>query len=293
MAGAAPADEMVFTGADDASASPVAQQIIKQLMDRGISPTAGNMRRAVEANARGTGQAGADPLEGVRNDVVENSAPAASGSARPRQGTLPTPPIPPDVPTSTSAAPATTASAVPVVDPESGVVVSPEGGMDGATLGSLVAMAMPLLYGAKRAFGGGGNMPTMTVTPQGQLPAPPVQPQLSGPPTPPQLPAPQAQLPAPQAKLPAPQQALPAPTTSALPPGANAAPSVIRMPGPPAAPIAPPAAVVPAPPPVPTAPSQKALLDILMKNKGGVGRFGAGIPFITGSPQEIMSTWKR
>ena len=314
MPGAASPEEAVFTGADDPTASPVAQEFIKKLQAQGLPPTAANMRRLVEANARGTSQAGPDLVEGVRNDVVENSArPAArrgrvvdSGLMEP-QGPLPTPPIPPGTPTAKAP--------VPVVDPESGQVVSPEGGDFNANIGALIAGAVPLLYGLSRVPGinrmfpgGGPNVSGVTLNPTpGALPAPPpvappqiaapqarlpapgpentmvVRPPTGAPPTtsapPPQIAAPQAQLPAPQARLPAPQQALPAPPTNALPPGANAPPSVIRMPSPPAPPVS------------GTTPTPKALLDILSKQRGM--RFGAGIPFMMESPQDIISRWKK
>ena len=82
MPGAASPEEAVFTGADDPTASPVAQEFIKKLQAQGLQPTAANMRRLVEANARNISAdpstTGPDPVPTVRNDVVENSArPAA------------------------------------------------------------------------------------------------------------------------------------------------------------------------------------------------------------------------
>ena len=301
MPGAASPEEAVFTGVDDPTASPVAQEFIKKLQSQGLPANATNMRRLIEANARNISQdpstTGPDPVPTVRNDRIENTArPAArrgrvvdSGVMEGTQPALPTPPIPPGAPAPTAS------SAIPVVDPETGVVVSPEGGMDGATLGSLVAMAMPLLYGAKRAFGGSGvpvppvtppsgAAPTTSAPPPSAPPAatPPVagaKPNISGtsnvgtpvrPPTaaPPPPPAP--------------------PVVSeggsvTLRPGAPPPPPGIRLPSGsppvPPPPVAPPVAEPPAPK-LPTAPSRAGLARVMAGNKAGVGRMGAGIPFI-------------
>src|SRR6188768_2444585 len=198
MPGAASPEEAVFTGADDPTASPVAQEFIKKLRDQGLPPTAANMRRLVEANARGTSQAGPDLVEGVRNDVVENSArPVARRAGAPvsspgaNLGATAG-----DMPTTPSSFQTKASQPVPVVDPESGQVVSPEGGDFNANIGALIAGAVPLLYGLSRVPGinrmfpgGGPNLSGVTLNPTpNALPAPP-------PVAPPQIAAPQARLP--------------------------------------------------------------------------------------------------
>jgi len=290
MPGAASPEEAVFTGADDPTASPVAQQIIKQLQAQGVPPTAANMRRAVESNARGVGQAGPDVLEGVRNDVVENSArPAArsrAASVNPPNANLGGNPYGDEGPATNPGSPT---GATPFVDPATGILMTPEGGVDAPTaygpiLGSLI-VAATRIPGLRNLLPGIGDLSGVKLNPNpGALPAPP-------PPPTPQIAAPQARLPAPstppivpgQGGIPTMTVTPPAtpPTTSASPP------SVIRMPGPtatppapPPAPVAPPTAAAPGRPPIefvkPDPARIRALQLQLAKRPPGMGQ---GNPF--------------
>ncbi len=316
MPGAASPEEAVFTGADDPTASPVAQEFIKKLQAQGLPANATNMRRLIEANARNISEdpstTGPDPVPTVRNDRVENSArPAArrgrvvdSGLMEP-QGPLPTPPIPPGQEGAVAAK-----APVPVVDPESGQVVSPEGGDFNANIGALIAGAIPALYGVSRIpginrmFPGGATPPplnvppgnTMTVTPPG---APTTSAAPAAPPAPPPPTAPVAGAQPnisgtsnvgtpvrPPTAAPPPPPAPPVVSEGGsvtLRPGAPPPPPGIRLPSGsppvPPPPVAPPVAEPPAPK-LPTAPSRAGLARVMAGNKAGVGRMGAGIPFV-------------
>lgn len=159
------------TDEDPASASSMVRQY---LMSRGLDPNnAANVRDALNANARFSDQAGADPIAGLRNYGATPDV--ARGPAAPRYNT----------------GPANLGNVAPAVESGPDPTASP------ATPAVDSSWLIPAISRAILGVGGPTvpNVPTISLNPQAgspQLAGPPATPQLAGPEAVPQLSSPPA-----------------------------------------------------------------------------------------------------